>query len=1038
MGPADEERERSVILPSQYAIEKKVISWMLALIFGVGGMAAFFSLGQLEDPPFTIKDAKILVSYPGASPQQVEEEVTFPVEQALQQLAALDEVVSTSSAGLSQITASIQKTYGGAELQQVWDTVRRKIDDMIVRGELPPGTSQPLIIDDYGDVYGMMFAVTGQGYSYGELEDYVDYLRRELVLVPGVAKINISGTRARQVFVEISQSKMASLGISMPRIYSLLQTQNVVSNAGSIRAGTESVRINPTGEFDDVSQLEQVLISEPGASELIYLGDVADISLGFAEVPSKIMRYAGEEALVVGISFISGVNVVDIGGAVEARLLELESARPLGVELYDLYNQPKEVELSVSAFLKNLVAAVLIVIVVLLFFMGVKSGILIGIILFLTCSGTFILMLNSEFELHRISLGALIIALGMLVDNAIVVTEGVLIGLKRGMSKLEASNAIVKQTMWPLLGATVIAVLAFAPIGLSPDATGEFAGSLFWVLMFSLSLSWFTAITLTPFFCDLLFKEEIKRGIEDQPEDPYKGAMFTIYRKLLDLCMRNRLATVSALIVMLLVSIWGFGKVQQSFFPPSTTPIFMVDFWLPQGTDIRATDENIEEIQNALKDDERIEFVHAAIGGGMPRFMLTYTPESSYPSYAQLMFRVKDSEDVIPMMKDVGVFLQDSFPHASTKFRRLEIGPSPPAKIEARFIGPDPEVLRRLAVEAKKIFRADPNTVGIRDDWRERSKMIRPQLNEVTARRLGITKRDLDTALLGSFSGVNVGLYRQGTNLIPIVVRLPDEERLSIDTIHDVQLWSNTFNRYVMINEVVSEFPTQWEDALIQRKDRKRTLAVLTDPDIFSGETAADLFKRLRPQIEALEIPDGYELEWGGEFESSTKAKKGLFASLPMGFLAMFIITVLLFNAVRAPLVIWATVPLAIIGVTVGLLVLNKPFGFMALLGLLSLSGMLLKNGIVLLDQVNSELSKGMDPYKAVFTSGVSRVRPVSMAAITTILGMVPLLWDAFFESMAAAIMFGLGFATVLTLIIVPVLYTIFHGIRYRPLEDLG
>jgi multidrug efflux pump subunit AcrB len=341
-------------------------------------------------------------------------------------------------------------------------------------------------------------------------------------------------------------------------------------------------------------------------------------------------------------------------------------------------------------------------------------------------------------------------------------------------------------------------------------------------------------------------------------------------------------------------------------------------------------------------------------------------------------------------------------------------------------------------VQAKQIFRDDYNAVGIRDDWRERSKMIRPQMNETAARRLGISKRDLDRSLLGSFSGVNVGLYRQGTNLIPIIARLPDEERLSIDTIHDIQLWSTTFNRYVQIDEVVTEFRSEFEDALIQRKDRKRTLAVLADPNVFGTETAADLFKRVRPKVEALEIPDGYELEWGGEYESSNDAKNALFASLPLGFLMMFLITVLLFNAVRAPLVIWATVPLAIVGVTVGLLVMNKPFGFMALLGLLSLSGMLLKNGIVLLDQINTELGEGTEPYKAVFMSGVSRVRPVSMAAITTILGMVPLLADAFFESMAAAIMFGLGFATILTLIMVPVLYTMLHGIKYRKLEEIG
>jgi multidrug efflux pump subunit AcrB len=401
------------------------------------------------------------------------------------------------------------------------------------------------------------------------------------------------------------------------------------------------------------------------------------------------------------------------------------------------------------------------------------------------------------------------------------------------------------------------------------------------------------------------------------------------------------------------------------------------------------------------------------------------------------MFRVKEPEDLPVVMEEVNDFLEVRYPEIDVKFKRLDIGPSPAAKIEARFIGPDPLVLRRLAVQAKEIMHADPGATGVRDDWRERSKMLRPQLNEVNARRLGISKRDLDNSLLRSFSGQRVGLYREGTNLMPIMVRLPDEERLSIDTIHDVQLWSTTFRRYVMIDEVVDEFRTEWEDALIQRLDRKRTLSVLADPDAFGTETAADLFSRLRPKIEAIELPPGYVLDWGGEYETSTDAQTALFASLPMGYLMMFLITVLLFNAVRAPLVIWATVPLAIIGVTFGLLVMNTPFGFMALLGLLSLSGMLLKNGIVLLDQINTELHSGKDPYQAVFESGVSRVRPVSMAAITTILGMLPLLGDAFFESMAVTIMFGLGFATVLTLIIVPVLYTKLYRIPYRPLAEL-
>ncbi|MBT8058993.1 MAG: efflux RND transporter permease subunit, partial [Gammaproteobacteria bacterium] len=983
--------------------------------------------------------ARILVGYPGASAQQVEEEVTFPVEQALQNMSSLNQVTSTSSAGLSQISPEIINTYDGLELEQQWDSLRRRISDMVVRGELPPGTSEPLIIDDFGDVFGLMYAVTGEGYSYSEIEDFVDFLRRELVLVDGVARVDVSGARERQVFVEISQAKIAALGIPIQRIYSLLQTQNVVSNAGDIRAGTESVRINPTGEFTDVSQLEELLISEPGAQNLIYLGDVANVYQGFADVPSLIMRYGGRQALVVGLSFTQGVNVVGIGAAVDDKLASLEFARPVGMKLHEIYNQPREVAQSVISFLMNLIAAVAIVIVVLLFFMGVKSGILIGLILFLTCSGSFILMQMKGLELQRISLGALIIALGMLVDNAIVITEGVLIGMKRGLSKLQAANEIVAQTMWPLLGATVIAILAFAPIGLSPDSTGEFAGSLFWVLMFSLFLSWLTAMTITPFFCDLFFKEEIReaKASESGQEDAYKGFIFTAYRKLLDLCMRQRMVTVLLMVVLLAAAIAGFGNVQQSFFPPSTTPIFMVDFWLPEGTDIRATDEYVTEVQEAFAGDERIEFAHAVIGGGMPRFMLTYTPESSFASYAQLLFRVRSSEEMGALMEEVDLYLAENHPQATVKFKRLEIGPSPAAKIEARFIGPDPEVLRRIAAQAKAVFREDPSATGIRDDWRERTKMLRPQLNEANARRLGITKKDLDNSLLMSFSGLPVGLYRDGTNLMPILVRLPDEERLNIDSIRDIQLWSTTFGRYVMIDEVVNEFRTEWEDPLIQRQDRKRTLTVLADPDPFGTETAVDVFNRLRPKIEAIELPKGYELEWGGEYESSTDAQEAVFASLPIGFLAMFLITVLLFNAVRGPLVIWATVPLAIIGVTVGLLLLNRPFGFMALLGLLSLSGMLLKNGIVLLDQINTELGSGKDPYQAVIDSGVSRVRPVSMAAITTILGMVPLLADAFFESMAVTIMFGLGFATILTLVIVPVLYTLLHRIRYRPLAEL-
>ncbi|MEH6577155.1 MAG: efflux RND transporter permease subunit [Amphritea sp.] len=1019
---------------AEYFIRHKVTSWMLALLLLLGGMASFFSLGQLEDPEFTIKEAMIITAYPGASALQVEEEVTFPLESVVQQLSYVDNVSSISSPGLSQITVEMKSIYDGDQLRQIWDELRRKVSDY--RPNLPPGATAPRVNDDFGDVFGVLLAVTGDGYKYEELADYTDFLRRELVLVPGVGKVELAGRQDEEIQVEISRIKLNNLGISLERIYNLLATQNVVSNAGFVRVGSEYIRISPTGEFTEIRELERLVISEAGQSELIYLGDVAKIRRGYAEVPDNLVSYNEQSAQHIGISFASGVNVVDVGAAIEQRLEELEYARPIGMDISVLYNQPQEVAKSVNSFLYNLAAAVAIVIMVLLVFMGLRSGLLIGLILLLTILGTFIFMKLLAIDLQRISLGALIISLGMLVDNAIVVTEGVLINLKQGLDKVESASLVVRQTQWPLLGATIIAVIAFAPIGLSPDATGEFAGSLFYVLLISLLLSWVTAVTLTPFFCSLFLKEADQTLSEYEAVDPYQGVIFTGYKWLLDLCLRYRWATVVLMLAALLVAIVSFGSVKQVFFPPSTTPVFLVDYWRSQGTDIRDTAADVKQIEAWLLDDERVSYVATTTGKGAMRFMLTYGPEKSYAAYGQLLVRTRGMEDITPLMRDLNGLLQQQYSHAQYKLKRLEIGPSTDAKIEVRLAGPDPDQLRRLAGQVEQVLATDPLAANIRHDWRERTKLIRPQFMEAQARRTGVSKQDLDAMLQMNFSGKAIGLYRDGASLMPIIARTPDDERLNIDNLPDLKVWSPVYQTYIPIEQVVGSFDVEWEDALILRRDRKRTLTVMADPDPLSGETASALLSRVQPAIEAIELPPGYSLEWGGEYESSRDAQVPLFAAMPIGFLAMFVITVLLFNAVRKPLVIWATVPLAITGVTVGLLLLDLPFGFMALLGVLSLSGMVLKNGIVLLDQINQTLASGQEPYQAVFESAVSRVRPVCMAAITTILGMIPLLFDDFFASMAVVITFGLGVATVLTLIVVPVLYAMVYRIGYRRLPE--
>ncbi|MBW3694689.1 efflux RND transporter permease subunit [Vibrio sp. T187] len=1009
-----------------YFIRNKVISWMLSLIFLIGGVSAFFGLGRLEDPAFTIKDAMVVTSYPGATPQQVEEEVTYPLEKAIQQLTYVDEVNSISSRGLSQITVTMKNNYGPDDLPQIWDELRRKVNDL--QGQLPPGVNTPKVVDDFGDVYGILLAVTGEGYSYKELLDYIDYLRRELELVEGVSKVSVSGEQQEQVFIEISMKRISSLGLSPNTVFNLLSTQNVVSDAGAIRIGDEYIRIHPTGEFKDVSQLGDLILTEGGAQGLIYLKDVADVKRGYVEVPSNIIGYNGKLALNLGVSFAQGVNVVAVGETFDRRLAELKFQQPVGIDIAEVYNQPKEVDKSVSGFVVSLGQAVAIVIIVLLFFMGLRSGLLIGLILLLTVFGTFIFMQYFKIDLQRISLGALVIALGMLVDNAIVVVEGILIGTQKGRTRMQAATDIVTQTKWPLLGATVIAVTAFAPIGLSEDATGEYCGTLFTVLLISLMLSWFTAISITPFFADLFFKGQ--KQPEGEDSDPYNGMVFVIYKNFLEFCMNRAWLTVIVLVVGLVVSLYGFTHVKQSFFPSSTTPIFQVDVWMPEGTDIRATNTKLKVLESWLSEQEEVEHITTTAGKGLQRFMLTYAPEKSYAAYGEITTRVKSYEGLQPLMKRFRAHIEETFPEINYKLKQIELGPGGGAKIEARIVGSDPTILRGLAAQVMDIMHEDPGAYNIRHDWRERTKVLEPQFNESQARRYGITKSDVDDFLAMSFSGKSVGVYRDGTTLMPIVARLPEDERIDIRNIEGMKIWSPALSEFIPLQQVTLGYELQWEDPLIIRKNRKRMLTVFADPDLLGEETASTLQKRLMPKIEAIEMPPGYSLEWGGEYESSRDAQASLFTTMPLGYLFMFLITVFLFNSVKEPLIVWLTVPLAVIGVTTGLLALNTPFGFMALLGFLSLSGMLLKNGIVLLDQIEIEMKSGKDPYVAVVDAALSRVRPVCMAAITTILGMIPLLPDIFFKPMAVTIMFGLGFATVLTLIVVPVLYRIFHKIK--------
>ncbi|EHK0032370.1 multidrug efflux RND transporter permease subunit VmeV [Vibrio parahaemolyticus] len=1012
---------------AEYSIKNKVISWLFIVILAIGGVTSFLELGRLEDPAFTIKDAMIVATYPGATSKEVEEELTYPLEKEIRKLPYIDRITSTSSNGMSQIMVSMKMDYGPDELPQIWDEMRRKINDL--QPTLPQGVQSLQIIDDFGDVYGVMLMLTGDDYDYVELKRYADHLRREIELVDGVGKVDIAGDQQEMLFVEISLDRLASLNLDMNVVSGLLNQQNNVVSAGEVMVNGESLVIRPSGTLNTVQALENLIIHGRDTGNLIRLKDVATITRGIQEKPGNMILFNGKKAINIGISFASGVNVVEVGERLNAELSSLESIKPAGLDMSYFYNQAQEVDDSVKAFVISLAEAVAIVIIVLLFTMGLRSGVIIGVVLLLTVFGTFILMNYNNIELHRISLGALIIALGMLVDNAIVVVEGILVGLKKGRTKVQAAVDIVKQTQWPLLGATVIAITAFAPIGLSQDATGEFMGSLFWVLCFSLFLSWVTAITLTPFLADLLLKEE-EKDTNGEDEDPYKGWLFVVFGALLKFSLRFRWMTVAAMVALLVAAVIAFGNVKQQFFPPSNTPMFYVDMWMPEGTDIRQTIKQAEKVESYIRQQDDIDFVSVSIGQGLQRFALTYQPEKSYEAYAQFQVRTTDRDNMFKLLHKLDDNLAKTFDEPTFQFKLMEFGPSPASKIEARITGPDPKVLRELAVQVEDILHTDPGARNIRHDWRERTKELVPVFNESKARRLGISKEDLSSTLQMAFGGSTFGVLRDGTHTLPIMMRLPEAERVDFESLQNVKIWSPSLQTYIPVDQIIDGVELDWSEPLIQRRDRKRTLTVLADHDVLSDDTAASLFARVQPKVMALHIPEGYEITWGGEYESSKDAQEGLFGSLPMGYLLMFIITILLFNSIKKPLVIWFTVPLSIIGVAFGLLTTNMPFSFTAFLGLLSLSGMILKNGIVLLDQINLELESGKDPYLAIVDSAISRVRPVSMAALTTILGMIPLVFDAFFGSMAITIMAGLGFATVLTLIVVPVMFAILFRIK--------
>ncbi len=1013
---------------AKFAIEKRLVSALLTVLILLGGYFSYTKLPRFEDPEFIIRSAQIITPYAGASASQVEREVTDVIENAVQQLQGVKEAKSVSSIGLSEVT--VEFTIAAAKtrpiLNQKFTQLRAKINDSA--NQLPPGAGSATVYDDYGDVFALYFAVIGDGYSLPEIHDYVKDLQKELVLVPGVSKVQLVGAPQEVIYIQYQPSRLATLGLASGQIAQVLEGQNVIASAGSVDAGTTRLTIRPTVALSSLAALEDLVIAGGKQGQSFRLRDIATITRGVKDPPQKLLFRNGQPAIGLGISNTIGGNVVNMGDAVNRRIAELENQRPLGIELTPISDQSVSVRASIDDFVVNVVVALAIVVGTLLVFMGLRSGILMGGILLITVAGTLAGMYLYGLDMQRISLGALIIALGMLVDNAIVVVEGTLVRVQQGESAADASVAVVEKTKWPLLGGTIVGILAFSAIGFSPDNTGEYAGSLFWTIAISLLFSWLVAIWLTPYLCTIFLKPSKTKGVE-------KGEhiILRIYRGILRLCLRLRWITIALVVALFVSAVGAFSLIKEGFFPSSTRNQFVIDYTLPEGSTFAQTQKDVEKISEWVRKQDGVRGTNTVIGGGHLRFMLTYNAESGSAAYGQVLVDVESWQQIEGLQAIIQNHVDQNYLDASTKVWRFVLGPGGGSLIEARFSGPDATVLRQLSEQTKSIL-LNGGAIGVKDNWRGQIKVVRPLINEQNASRAGVSQGDISNAIAQRYDGTSIGVYRENGDLLPIVFRPYAKDRNDVAQIKDVQIFSPVSNRYIPITQVVDGFETIFENGKLRRFNRSLAITAQADPP--PGINASVVFNRVRDKIEAIELPDGYTLEWRGEFGGSQDANAGLASTMPFGFGAMIVVVLLLFNAIRQPLIIFLTVPLALIGVVYGLVALDTPMEFMAILGILSLTGMLIKNTIVLIDQTDDDIANGKPRMQAIVDAAVSRTRPVSLGVLTTVLGVIPLLYDPFFRSLAVVIICGLSFATILTLIVVPTLYAIFFRVKWGEMNN--
>lgn len=1050
----------------KWALNNSKFVYFIVTALVIGGIFSYSSMSKLEDPEIKVKQAMVVTTYPGASAHEVELELTEPLELSLKSIKGVETVISRSMDDVSIIEVKLLPTVPDQEVEQTWDVLRRKVSD--TKNALPPGANPPVIKDDFGDVFGMFYAITNDGYSEREMNKYLELLKREVQNIEGISAVDIYGLQKECINIELLQEKMANLGVHPIEVISTLNGQNETTYSGYYLSGDHRIRVSVNDRYKNVNDISELLLQGHEQDQL-RLGDIASVTLGVEEPVRNEMFYDGKKAYGFSVAALSGNDITKLGKETETKMeLIKETLLPAGIDFHKVFYQPERVEDALSDFLVNLLLSVIIVVVVLMFAMGFKSGVIIGVNLVIIVFGTFLVLNNFDGTLQRVSLGAFILAMGMLVDNAIVIIDGILVNKQKGLNRFEALTSVGKKTAMPLLGATLIAILAFYPIFLSPDTAGVYVRDLFIVLAVSLLISWILALTLVPLHAGFSLyrhkkstnaKKESNSDVEKSDnlkENKTNDSLpYRVLRNVLTWVLGHRIAAIIIAFILVIASVFSYQLLPQGFFPDMEYNQLYVEYKLPEGTTSETVKEDLFQLSNYLKQNENITHITTSIGGTPTRYNLVRSIAVPSMSYGELIIDFKSPDAAVESINDIQKHLVEHYPQAYARVKRYNLMYEK-FPIEAEFSGPDPAILRDLTSQAQDIMNQNENTLLERIDWEPKIPVVVVNYSQPAARSLGLSRKDIAISLLAATEGIPTGVFYDGRDRFNIYLKTVKESGVPLVDLNNTQVFGtippfeNLLNKETVLGlmngtvkeeDVISELlrtvplsqaatgiTIEWHEPLVIRSNGQRAMRAQSEPA--PGVSAQSARESILKDIENIDLPDGYTVEWQGEHKASTQSTKYLFKNFPLAIILMIAVLILLFKNYKKPLIILLCIPLILIGVVFGMLLSGKEFGFVAIVGILGLIGMMIKNGVVLMEEIGEQLNSDKSPIQALIDSSSNRLRPVMMASVTTILGMIPLLGDALFGSLAVTIMGGLLIGTIIILIFIPTLYAIFYGIK--------